>query len=176
MVWLKCPGHRSIEFAYLGVAVGISGWVENTRNSMQQKHYTNAFAEKMKTRNPMVSLYDDYTVSVGKTTKGHSKRWMSLFSDGSFVALDSYSESGFFWRRHRVTFVSGIWARASGTMVALQRQDGTNWCDYAFLDLSSSTNFPAAPIHSSFQGIPRNEEHWNMLLERATMSAPTSTP
>jgi len=130
----------------------------------------------MKMRQAMVSLHDDYTIQTGKTTSGQLRRWMSLFSDGSFVALNSYHVSSFFWGSHRITFYSGKWSRATGTMVALQYQDGTNWFSYAFLDLSSVTNFPSVPAHSPFLEIPRDEEHWNKLQEESKMYSPTSTP
>ena len=177
MVLAQCVGCGSIRLASYGVAVEVRGWIEDVKNSKQQRRYASAFAKKMKTRQAMISLHDDVTFPIGKTTSGHLKRWVSLFSDGSFVALNSYSESGLFrGRQHRVTFCSGRWSRATGTMVALQHQDGTNWVDYAFLDLSSVTNFPSNPVQPPFLGIPRNEEHWNMLLEEANIYGPTSTP
>jgi len=63
-----------------------------------------------------------------------------------------------------VIFVSGKWTRETGTSVSLQRQDGTNFIDYAFMDLSSTTNFPPRVIELPFRVSPTYEAQRNLLL------------
>lgn len=140
MVWLECPGYIYIEGTWFGMLMEVKEWKVNRRNSIQQTHYMDAFLEKMKTRQPMISLYDENYYPTGKTKSVRQKRWVSLFSDGSFLALNHNTVTGFLQSGKYISCVSGQWERGENTMVVLKCEDVS--LVYAPVDLSSATNFP----------------------------------
>jgi len=142
---------------------GYEEWRQDVRNSKQRKYYTKALDEKLKLLQPMLSAYDSFYTPTGKKWGSgiHQKRIISLFSDGTFIAIEGKSQG---FSLQVVTFISGKWSRETETLVSLQRQDGTNFIDYAFMDLSSMTNFPPKMIEMPFRVSPTYEVQRNLLL------------
>jgi len=145
MMLTQCTGCKSIGHGCWWVAVGVGEWRQDIKNSSQRDKHTNAFGKKMKTEQPMITIYDASTFPIGKTTSVHYKRWISLFADGSFLALESRTTIKFLAPgRKNLVYISGQWERGEGTKVNLRCQGGTSFGKDVSIDLSSSTNFPPA--------------------------------
>jgi len=136
---------RYMVYGYLWVRWGVAEWQQDVKNSWQRRSYTEALRKKLDTGCSMISLYDDHITPQGKKRSNDVRqcKCVTLFSDGSFVALDS-RHSGYSWPN--VTVVSGVWLKDGETFASLRRHDGTNLINYAFVDLASATNFPSPPV------------------------------
>jgi len=155
----QCTGCRTISDGCDWVALGVIGWRNDARNSKQRKQYTNAYNKNLKKELSVVSLYNENCWQIGKKMWNYERhqQWTSLFSDGSFIAIDK--RFGFF---PQVNMISGTWERDEGTSVVLTRQDGTNFVHYATLDLSSVTNFPSSTGCCSFHNFRFSTEPVNI--------------
>ena len=117
----------------------------DARNSKQQKRYANAVAQKMKHKpaSPVIALMNESCETWGKAVS-HHRRWISLFSDNTFLALDDTITTHNVPSSDRsMVFISGEWGKEEGAMVVLKHQRGTNLVDYMSIDLTSVTNFPS---------------------------------
>ena len=168
MVVTKCPGHKSIENGVEWIFWGFIEWRHNVKNSKQRNLYINAIHKKFNawTMPSMISVYDSYETGTGKISRFRQNRCMSLFSDGSFFALEETSE-GFLMSFPQIKYVFGKWDNEIETMVNLQRQEGTNFTNYAFIDLSLNSNFlkNACPIQLPFRTFPTYEVQREFLLK-----------
>lgn len=172
MMLMQCAGCKSVEHGCWWVVAGYGEWRQDVRNSKQKKHYSSALKEKLNPVQPMISIYDDFFTPTGKKFNSGTRqtRLMTLFADGSFIALEG-KENGNYSMPQNVIFISGAWKKESGTMASLQRRDGTNFIDYAFVNLSSVTNFLAPNIIELPFGIfPTYDVQRTFYLEKEEMS------
>lgn len=149
MALIQCTGCRSIKYGCWWVADGIVECRQDIRNSSQRSKHINAFGKKMRAEQPMVSVYDVSMFPVGKTTSIHYRRWISLFADGSFIALESRETRKFLSAgRKSLAYVSGQWERGEGAKIVLKCREGTSFGDSfgkdISIDLSSIARFPPA--------------------------------
>ena len=120
--------------------INYTAWRRDVNNSKQTDRYTSAINKRMnvllysatlsKTSQPMVSLYDEVhgppLYGKGGT---HRQRWVTLFADGSFCALNYLTviQGAIGWKKDSyATYFEGQWEKGEGTMVVLKRPDGTS--------------------------------------------------
>ena len=141
---LQSTGCRTIGEGCWWVAAGVGECWQDTKDSNQKRRYTNAFAKKIKKEPRMISLYDTYTIPIGKTTTIEKQRWVSLFDDGTFLALErAHTMRLLGYGGRSCTFVSGKWQKGEGTKIVLDYPKEMRFFDSAVVDLASATNFPS---------------------------------
>ena len=173
---MQCAGCRSVGHGCYWVVAGVGEWRQDVKNSNQRKKHTNAFGKKMKTEQPMISVYNESDFPIGKTRSIHYKRWISLFSDGSFIALESREARRFLAiERKYLVYISGQWEKEGDTKIILKFQKGTNFGDSfgkdVSIDLSSVVRFPS--VNTRFPwSFPQSRETLPIFQENINLIGP----